>query len=143
MRKRQQGSVVTFGIIGVILVGVLVGGIYLLRKQTAQPATVAVSSSDSQNSTSESSKPTSNSEASQDSSQKSTPSSDVQQSTNQESTSLAEENKDSEAVQQSDTQPVELPQTGGSNAMSGALGASLLVGGVLAYVRSRRLVVSL
>lgn len=120
-QTRQGGSSVVFILVGVLLAALLVGGVYILRQQTAQKP-IAVTPQP-QNVSPLSEKP-------QEDTKKESPSSDqaLQKDSSQKQT-------DNQSPQAS---AAELPRTGGSKDIGLLVSIALLTGTCIAYVNSRR-----
>lgn len=157
-RRIEQGSILGFVLVGAVLVGLLVGGIYLVRHNTESQTGGESVVSDNKDTSSSSSdnKDTSGSSGSQDSSKSddelknaldenrstgdgsTSSSSQNTQSSGSDSSSSASTSGSSEQ-QTSSTTSAQLPQTGPADTYVGILGATLLAGTGFAYARSRNL----
>jgi len=124
-QTRQGGSSIVFILVGVLLAALLVGGVYILRQQTAQKP-VAVTP-----------QPQSTSPAKPEA-----PKEDKEEvPSNNETTQQKEATHDEKAIQQSQpASAAELPRTGGSGDLGIVLSAALFAGVLVAYVNSRRAV---
>ena len=129
VRTNQGGSVLSFVVIGAVLVALFVGGVYTVHgliTQSEQPAPVQPESPSPQ--------PDKNkSDTSKNQPQK-------QKSDDKQSQS-SQHAADNEAAQQKLS--AELPQTGPAELLGTLLALGLLTGSAVSYARSRRLVLSL
>lgn len=131
MRQSSQvGSIIAYVGVAVVLAAVLIGGVYVIRQQTADKQPTATSAQ----------QPVVTTDTSERSKQQEKEKSESAASTE----STQKETVEDQAKQSSATAPlaVELPQTGGSGALYVALVAALLTGIGTAYVQSRRQFVS-
>lgn len=123
----QGGSVLSFVVIGGILVLLLLGGVYFVRQRTGaeavnQPAPV------SDQSKTESDKPKEDQAA---------------KDKKDESSSETKPSTDSSRQQSSEVPAATLPQTGPAETFTALLATMLLTGALTAYIRSRREFLSL
>lgn len=133
-RRIEQGSVLGFVLVGAILVGLLVGGVYVVRhiqsvgnSTTAKPA---VPSKDNQTTDSGSSAPAKPS-TSGDDQLKAALNAQSSKNDTQSSSSSADNTSSSASA---------LPKTGPEQVVVPMLGAALLVASAVSYTRSRRLI---
>lgn len=138
MRQSSQvGSIIAYVGIAVVLAGLLIGGVYLIRQQTAQKPSSAETVTR---------QPSATQGAPEQSKEGAKTGGDSSAST--ETTQGKEEAMDKNQATQpaSDTSSqsptVELPQTGGSEMLYAALVAGILTGIGVAYVQSRRQVIA-
>lgn len=126
-RSNQGGSILSFLIIGGILAVLLIGGAYFVQQRTSHPA------------------PTPAPTTTQPSTQPSAQSSDKDKKVAEEpkKDTPAQEAPKKEAPTPATPPAAELPKTGATEAISSILGAGLLTGVIVAYVRSRRSLVAL
>ena len=120
VRTNQGGSVLGFIAIGVVLAGLLVGGVFFVRQQTAKQPQPAP-----ENPTSQPTQP----EPAQ-----TTPSADDKKT----ETPPAEESAATPPVS-TDKSVTELPKTGSTETLSAMLALGLLSTVIVSYARSRRL----
>lgn len=125
-QRTQGGSILSFVVIGGILVLLLLGGVYFVRQRTsgetaAEPAPAPVSDQ----SKTESDKPKEDQAAKEE--KKDEPSPETKPSTNSSSSNRT----------------TALPQTGPAETISVLLALALITGAFTAYLRSRREVLSL
>jgi LPXTG-motif cell wall-anchored protein len=122
-RVNQGGSVLVFIVVAVVMAGLLVGGVYLVRQLTAEPA--------------ETLRPSQTAENKPDTTQK-----DDQKTSDNKKTS---EPKAEEPQKAADSTPKvsepasELPKTGPSGMIAPAFMLAILSMAAVSYVRSRRL----
>jgi LPXTG-motif cell wall-anchored protein len=118
VRTNQGGSMLSFVIVGGVLIALLIGGVYFIRNRAS--VTVATPSSD-QSQTEESAKMATKPDEKEVKSQPDTAKPQPQVSSSSESAA----------------RPSELPQTGPAETILAMIGAGLLVGSSTAYYRSR------
>lgn len=138
MRQSSQvGSIIAYVGIAIVLAGLLIGGVYLIRQQTAQKPSSAEAVTQQPSATQgvpEQSKEQAKTEG--------------DPSTSSEATRGKEETTDKDQATQpasdasSQSSAVELPQTGSSEMFYAALVAGILTGIGVAYVQSRRQVIA-
>jgi LPXTG-motif cell wall-anchored protein len=130
-RSNQGGSILSFLIIGGVLAVLLIGGAYFVQQQSARSIA-------DKNKTPVATQPAAQSNESAD--KKNTPATENKKV-------AVEPNKEGAAPKtapQPTTPPAtQLPKTGPAEMVSSLLGAGLLSGMIVAYVRSRRLSVTL
>lgn len=130
-RSNQGGSILSFLVIGGILVAALIGGAYFVQQRatrsTADKTPAATQTADKKAAPAEDKKVTvepKKEEAKKEASK----------------TDTTPKKETPKAVPQTATSPAtELPKTGPTELISSILGAGLLSGMIVAYVRSRRL----
>lgn len=129
-RRLEQGNVVGFVLIGMVLTAALVGGVWLAR----QPSSDTSSQTASDTTTSQQAdEDTSTNTATTDEELKETLSQQAtQSSTDKESTSTTESSTTTSTSTTSN-----LPVTGPADTLLEMLGATLLAGVTVAYIRSR------
>lgn len=135
VRRYEQGSVVGFVIIGILLTAALVAGVWLARRPTDLTQTASNSDSES-SSTSEQKDATTDStggNATTDEQLKDT----LSQQSSQSSTSQSSSSTTSSSSSTSSSSA--LPATGPADVALEMLGATLLAGASVAYLRSRSL----
>ena len=123
-RTNQSGSVLSFVVIGVVLVALVLGGAYLVH----QHATGSLNPPSSQQPASEPQNQSSDNQKASDTTNNKQPSSQTQ--SNQESSS--------QTTPQSSQSTAELPQTGPSQNIATLLAVCLLSIAAVSYARSRR-----
>lgn len=126
-RSNQGGSILSFLIIGGILAVLLIGGAYFVQQRASRPATTPA--------------PT----ATQPSTQPGAQSNDKDKKVAEEpkKDAPAKEAPKQDTTTQATPPAAELPKTGAAETVSSVLGAGLLSGMIVAYVRSRRSLVAL
>ena len=127
VRANQGGSVLSFLIIGGVLVALLIGGVYFVRNRAND--TVARATTDQQ-------------KKSDSSHETTTTKSDDKKADNKTTETKPDTAKQEAPAPKPSTpptvsRPAELPQTGPAEAFIAMLGASLLAGAATAYYRSR------
>lgn len=123
-QTRQGGSSLVFIIIGVLLAALLVGGVYVLRQQTAQKPAPAPQSQE---------KPTPAVSETQKDKKK------EEKSANETASPQKETSKEESSTQSTPTaSAAELPQTGGTETIGMMLSLAVSSGVIVAYIRSRR-----
>lgn len=137
MRANQRGSVLSFVIIGVVLVAIAIGAVYYARHQhTASDTTGSGSDSSKQTGSEDQSGTASDQDksgSSADTSQSNQSSSDSTSGSKTDSSSDTASNGSSD----SSATPAEIPQTGPDSPLVAALMLGTLAGSVVLYVRSR------
>ncbi len=128
VRTNQGGSVLSFIIVAVVLLGVVLGGIYLVRRATSSTQTTGDNSQESSN-TSPQSPP------------------EAQKTPATEAAPVAPPKPNNSQAQTNNSQPsgsaTTLPQTGPAETVSTALTLALITGVVVSYGRSKRQLSSL
>lgn len=120
-RSNQGGSILSFLIIGSILAVLLIGGVYFVQQRKSHPAPAPTATKPSMQSNDKAKKVV-------DEPKKDTP---------------AQEAPKKEAPTPATPPASELPKTGTTETISSVIGAGLLSGMIVAYVRSRRALVVL
>ena len=157
MRTREQGSIPSFIVVGVLLVAALIGGIVIIKNNigtNSEESNDTVAQNTDENSGSTDSNSSESSSATDSSSTNDSSANDTSKTDNTNTDSSATQssnntNTDSSTLPSGDTgsgldpgstsaSGVNLPKTGPASTLIGTLGASVLVASVVAFVRSRR-----
>jgi FtsZ-interacting cell division protein ZipA len=127
-RRFETGNVVGFVLVGVLLTAMLVGGVWLAR----HPAGSSSSQTTSQ---------TTSTDKTADTANKTTTDEELKQTLAQQAAEAAEakQNNSSSTSSSTSTSSTKLPTTGPADTLIETVGAMLLVGTFVAYVRSRSL----
>lgn len=144
-RRIEQGSVLGFVLVGAVLVGLLAGGIYVVRHMqsssdttTMKPATP--NKDDKNTADSGSSAPAKPSTSSDDQLKAALDSQAKDNSKKTETASNPDTSSSSTSGSSSTSSASALPKTGPEQLVAPMLGAALLVASVVSYTRSRRLI---
>lgn len=121
-RRREQGNVVGYVLIGLLLTAALVGGIWLARHPIGGPA---------------SSRTTSDTTSSPSEDNDLNETNDTDKTTDEELKETLSQQSQSSNTQGSGSTTSDLPATGPTDTLFEMLGATLLAGSTVAYVRSR------
>lgn len=127
VRANQGGSVLSFLIIGGVLVALLIGGVYFVRSQANESVAQATTDQQKKSDMPEEAAPTKTDNKDKKAEDKKTT-----------ETKPDTSKKEAPAPTPSPAaRPAELPQTGPAETVAAMLGVSLLVGTATAYYRSR------
>lgn len=143
-QRIEQGSVLGFVLVGAVLLGLLAGGIYIVRHMqstdnttTTKPATPSKDNNGADNGSSAPAKPSTSNEdqlkAALDAQSKS-----KEEAKN--SDASASSTSSTNATGSSSSSAAALPKTGPEQVIGPMLGAALLMASGVSYVRSRRLI---
>jgi cytoskeletal protein RodZ len=135
VRRYEQGSVVGFVIIGILLTTALVAGVWLAHRPA--DSTQTASNSDSESSSSSEQKDTTNTSGNNNATTDEQLKDTLSQQSSQSSTTQSSSSTVSGGSNTSSTS--HLPATGPADTLIEVLGATLLVGTAVAYFRSRSL----
>lgn len=125
-RTSQGGSVVSFVVVGIVLVALVIGGIYLLQHRSGSPEVVKTNAPTASTSSSSAPAPSN--------SKTPAPSKSAQPATPAPSSSPA---PTSTPVPTSAPAPENMPATGPSDMLPGGIMAAILLGLAVAYAQSR------
>lgn len=148
-QRMHRGSVLGFVLVGVLLLALVAGGIYLVRHQLTATTSPTTGSEASDNAAAPD-KPseTADSSTKPDETTTKETKSDLEQALQSQSEAekkaqAQKEAQEREAAQSAPVQPsstAELPATGPADTLITLLGAALLAGTAFAYIRSRALI---
>jgi len=139
-RRIEQGSVLGFVLVGAVLVGLLAGSVYVVRRMQATDTTTTTKPVTSNKDTADSgsSAPAKPSTLSDDDKLKAALDSQSKGDTKKPGTSRT--SSSSANTSDSTSTAAALPKTGPEHVVFSTLGAALLVASVVSYTRSRRLI---
>jgi LPXTG-motif cell wall-anchored protein len=132
-QKRQGGSTVGYILIGIVLIGALVGGVYTLRRVTSEKPAEVSQTSKEQDKSSEANKEeqTSSDQSSKDDSSESSDATKTDSQTEKDNSNSGQQ------AAESGVKTAELPKTGPSSVANVLITGLVTVVGA-AYVQSRR-----
>lgn len=143
-RRIEQGSVLGFVLVGAVLVGLLAGGIYVVRHMQSTDSTTkpATPSKDDKKGTADSgsSAPAKPSTSSDDQLKAALDSQSKDSSKKTDSSDAAGTSSSPTSSSSSTSSASALPKTGPEQLVAPMLGAALLAASVVSYTRSRRLI---
>ena len=125
VRANQGGSVLSFLIIGGVLVALLIGGVYFVRNQANNTIAQATTDQQKKSYMPEEAAPTK------------TDNEDKKAEDKKATETQPDTSKKEAPAPKPAPRPAELPQTGPAETIAAMVGASLLVGAATAYYRSR------
>lgn len=149
-RRSEQGNVLGFVLVGALLLGLLAGGMYVIKSYNPSEDKVAqtTKTDDKKNAAEEKKSATSDSKnddklkAALDAQAKNEQAEKKKTQDKQPTKDVSAESTQSEPTKDTaiSTEAVKLPETGVGDAIAPIVGATLLVGSTVSYARSRRLI---
>lgn len=153
-RRSEQGNILGFVLVGALLLGLLIGGMYIVKSYNPSSDGIALTTNDDNNkSNSTQSKDTTSSKAKDDADKKANDDKlkaalDAQSNKKEPAAPKATEDssgstgksESSHETSSATTDVNKLPATGPGEIVASLAGATLLVGSTVSYARSRRLI---
>lgn len=141
-RRSEQGNILGFVLVGALLLGLLAGGMYVIKSYSPSSDEVAQTTSKDDKKNVAKDEKKSSSETKSDDKLKATL--DAQSSATKEKSTDTKDTKKAEDTSKKESTTAdkvsELPETGMGDAVAPLIGATLLVGTTVSYARSRRLI---